>query len=336
MSGMRPAAGLVLFALEAARPLGEAVARALEVPLGAHEERLFEDGEHKLRPLEPVRDREVYVIQSLCGDARASVNDRLVRLLHFLACLKDHGAARVTAVLPYLAYARKDRRTQPHDPVTLRYTAQLFEASGVDRLLALEVHNPAAFDNAFRVPAVHLEAGELFALALVPRLRETPVAVVSPDVGGVKRAERFQHALEAALGQKTAFAFLEKARGGGELRLGRLVGEVAGATVVLYDDLISTGRTLVHAARACLAAGARAVYAAAAHGVFAPTAGEVLAAPELAHLYVSDSVGDPASRLAGVAVARAKLSVLPCAPLLAAAIRAASREATPRHEKGAA
>lgn len=309
---------LALFALSHTRAFGEAVARALGVALAAHEEREFEDGEHKARPLEAVRARHAYVIQSLYSDGQASVNDKLVRLLFFTACLKDHGAASVTVVVPYLAYARKDRRTQPRDPVTTRYAAQLLEASGADRVLALEVHNPAAFDNAFRIPAVHLETGKFFAGHLAPLLKATPVAVVSPDVGGVKRAERFQRALERALGCTTAFAFLEKARGAGALKLGRLVGEVRGATVVLLDDLISTGRTIAHAARACLDAGAREVYAAATHGVFAPAANEALAAPELARLFVTDTV-DPA-RLTAAAV-RAKLTVLPAAPFVAEAIR---------------
>src|SRR5690606_19275225 len=109
-----------------------------------HEEREFEDGEHKARPLVNVRDRDVYVLQSLGGDATASVNDKLVRLLFFLGALRDASAAPVTAVVPYLAYARKDVRTQPRDPVLTRYTAALFEAVGIDRIVALEVHNPAA------------------------------------------------------------------------------------------------------------------------------------------------------------------------------------------------
>lgn len=309
---------VALFALDATRMFGEAVAASLGVPLAAHEEREFEDGEHKARPLECVRGRDAYVIQSLYSDGRASVNDKLVRLLFFTACLKDHGAASVTAVVPYLAYARKDRRTQPRDPVTTRYTAQLLEASGANRVLALEVHNPAAFDNAFRIPAVHLETGKFFAVQLAPLLEAARVAVVSPDVGGVKRAERFQRSLDRLLGRETAFAFLEKARGGGELRLGRLVGEVEGAIVVLLDDLISTGRTLAHAARVCLESGAREVYAAATHGVFARAADEALAAPELARLFVTDTV-DP-SRLTAATV-RAKLTVLPAAPFVAEAIR---------------
>src|SRR5512144_1369650 len=112
---------LMLFALEASRPFGEAVSRVLGIPLSAHEERAFEDGEHKSRPLLNVRGRDVYVVQSLYGDNDQSVNDKLCRLLFFIGALKDASAACVTALVPYLAYARKDQKSKPRDPVTTRY-----------------------------------------------------------------------------------------------------------------------------------------------------------------------------------------------------------------------
>ena len=152
----------MLFALEASRDLGTRVAGALGTVLARHEERGFEDGEHKSRSLENVRGRDVYVLQSLYGDREQSVNDKLVRLLFFLGALKDASAAQVTAVTPYLCYARKDRRTKPRDPVTMRYVAQVLEAVGTDRVVTMDVHNLAAYQNAFRIPAEHLEAKRLF------------------------------------------------------------------------------------------------------------------------------------------------------------------------------
>ena len=122
--------GLTLFAVGGTRDYGERVAQHLELILGAHEERAFEDGEHKIRPLAEVRRQDVFVIHSLYGDAEQSPNDRL---LFFIGALKDAGAERVTAVVPYLCYARKDRRTQPRDPITTKYVACLFEACGADR-----------------------------------------------------------------------------------------------------------------------------------------------------------------------------------------------------------
>src|SRR5512135_3205205 len=137
-----------LFALNASRAFGERVAQRLGMPLSPHEERDFEDGEHKARPLASVRGADVFVIQSLYGEPGQGVNDKLCRLLFFIGALRDASAGRVTAVVPYLCYARKDRKTQARDPVTTRYVAALFEAVGTDRVLTLDVHNLAAFQNA--------------------------------------------------------------------------------------------------------------------------------------------------------------------------------------------
>ena len=130
----------------------------LAIDPSPHEERECEDGEHKARPLISVRGKNVFVVQSLYGDDRQSGNDKLCRLLFSIDALKDAAAARVTAVVPYLAYARKDRKTKPRDPVTTRYVAALFEAVGIDTVMTLDVHNLAAFQNAFRCRPEHLEA----------------------------------------------------------------------------------------------------------------------------------------------------------------------------------
>jgi ribose-phosphate pyrophosphokinase len=125
--------GLQIFALNATSGLGKAIGAALGQPLAAHEERDFEDGEHKTRSLDPVRNADVFVVQSLHGGPTESANDKLCRLLFFIGALKDAGAARVMAVVPYLCYVRKDRRTKPNDPVSAKYMAGLFEAVGTDR-----------------------------------------------------------------------------------------------------------------------------------------------------------------------------------------------------------
>ncbi|BAU49518.1 ribose-phosphate pyrophosphokinase [Sulfurifustis variabilis] len=307
-----------LFALEASRAFGEAVAHALGVALARHEERRFEDGEHKVRPLESVRERDVYVVHSLYADAAASGNDKLIRLLFFLGALRDAGAARVTAVLPYLAYMRKDAKTQPRDPVTTRYVAALFEAVHVDRVVALDVHNLAAFQNAFRIRTEHLEAAPLFARHFIAALpADAPLVVVSPDIGGMKRAERFRQLLGARLGRELGLAFMEKARAKGVMTGGRLAGEVGGAIALVIDDMISTGGTLAHAARVCRERGATAVYAIATHGLFTGAANETLAAPEIDRVVVTDSV--PPFRVTGAAL-RGKLDVIPLAGYLAEAI----------------
>jgi ribose-phosphate pyrophosphokinase len=130
-----------VFALSESRAYGERVAAALGLTLAQHEERTFEDGECKLRPLESVRGRDVCVIQSLYGEPGCTVHDKFLRLLLFIGALKDSAARQLTAVLPYLCYARKDRRTKPRDPVATRHVACLLEAAGADRIVTLDVHN---------------------------------------------------------------------------------------------------------------------------------------------------------------------------------------------------
>ncbi|HID67352.1 MAG TPA: ribose-phosphate pyrophosphokinase, partial [Roseibacterium sp.] len=152
---------LRIFALNSSRDFGERVAKAMGQPLAEHEEREFEDGEHKLRPLENVRSKDVFVIAALYGDAEQTVNDKLVRLLFFIGALKDASAQRVTAVIPYLCYARKDSKTKSRDPVITRYVASLLEAVGVDRVVTMDVHNLAAYQNAFRCHSDHLQAKTL-------------------------------------------------------------------------------------------------------------------------------------------------------------------------------
>lgn len=313
MSGAGPA----VFALAAGRDLGERIAVSLGVPLTPHEERDFSDGEHKARPLESVRRREAYVIQSLHGDGHESVNDRLCRLLFFCATLRDLGAASVTAVTPYLCYARKDRRTKPRDPVTSRYVAELIEAMGVDVVVAMDVHNPAAFENAFRCRAEHLEARALMVRHLAATVGGQPLAVVAPDAGGVKRASALRTALARELGVPVTSAYAEKARSGGVVTGDLFAGDVRGRVAVIVDDMISTGTTIVRTARRCREGGATAVIAAATHAVFSEGADEALADPALTGVVVTDTV---ASRpLRGPAAAR--LTVLDTAPFLAEAIR---------------
>jgi ribose-phosphate pyrophosphokinase len=307
----------MIFAPEATAEFGAAVARELDEPLSAHEERSFEDGEHKVRPLDTVRDADVYVVQSLHGGPRESANDKLCRLLFFIGALKDAGAARVTAVTPYLCYARKDRRTKPNDPVTIRYVAQLFEAVGTDAIVTLEVHNPAAYENAFRCRTVTLTSAPLF-VERIKALGTGRLSVVSPDPGGVKRAELFREALEHTIGRPIGKGFVDKHRSAGVVTGDVFAGDVAGATALIIDDLISTGNTLLRAAHAVRKAGAERVIALVTHGLFMPGAAEVVLHPAIDRLIVTDAV--PPFRLASEP-ARAKIDMVSAAPLIAEAIR---------------
>lgn len=314
---------LALFTLAGSTDYAARVSARLKTPLRPVEERGFEDGEHKVRPLTSVRGLDAYVIHTLHGDETSSVNDKLCRLLFLIGALKDHGVARVTAVLPYLCYARKDRRTQPYDPVTSRYVASLFEAMTTDRIMAVEVHNVAAFDNAFRCPTQHIDTAEFFATHFAPLAKEGKLVVVSPDAGGVKRAELFRRALERLSGDAIDNAFVEKYRSGGVVTGGALVGGLQDRTAIILDDLISTGGTLLRAAKACRAAGARRVFGAATHGLFTAGASELLASADFDGLVVSDTVPLRGTLLGG---SRDRLTVLDSTALLADAIVVAHEE----------
>jgi ribose-phosphate pyrophosphokinase len=310
---------MLLFSLDQAnRAFAEALGRELDITLAPHEERSFEDGERKLRPLVDPRGEDVYVLLGLHGDREESPHDKLLKLWMFIATLRDHGARRVTAVVPYLAYARKDRRTKPYDPLGLRVVAQLFESVGTAQIIVLEVHNPAALENAFRIPAVHLESRHALQSAVLGSLGSGLLAIASPDPGGVKRAQLWREDLEHALRRPVGFALVDKRRSAGLLGGGDLVaGSVDGATVVLFDDLISSGETLRRAASALRRAGAARLIACAAHGLFKGEAADILANAGLDEVIVTDSV--PAFRLP--AGHRVPLQVTTCVPILAQALR---------------
>jgi ribose-phosphate pyrophosphokinase len=263
---------LLLFAPQTARAMGLNIATQLQASLGLSEEREFENGEHKMRALANVRDRDVYVVALLCGDATASSNDRLCRLLLFIGALKDAGANRVTACVPYLPYARKDRRTKAGDPISTRYVAAMFEAVGTDRVVVLDVHNLAAFENAFRIPTIPLDTAVLFAQHFAALTGVGDWVVASPDIGGVKRAQRLRNVLAAQLNLNVDSAFMDKQRSSGVLSGETLVGNVDGKRVLIVDDMISSGTTMRRAVAACRKAGASQVHLAATHAVFQPQA----------------------------------------------------------------
>jgi ribose-phosphate pyrophosphokinase len=308
----------LLFGLDRARDLGEAIARCHEGSLAPHEEKSFEDGEVKVRPLVSVRGRDVYVVSCLQPRGNGSVHDALCRLLFFVGALRDASAARITILAPYLCYARKDRRSQPRDALTLRYVAELVEAMGADRIVTLDVHNLAAYQNAFRMPTEHLEAAPLFVSYLSGLFAAGPVVVVAPDAGGLKRAERLRVRLEGALGRPCPIVFVEKHRQDGKLRGGAVVGNVEGAQAVIVDDLISTGATVARAASALRERGARRIVVAATHAVLSASAERILAEAPIERVVTTDSLPAAAELAAGGLSDKAV--VLPIAPLFAEAI----------------
>ena len=287
------------------------------MPLSAHEEREFEDGEHKARPLENVRNQDVFVIHSLYTDTSQSVNDKLCRLLFFTAALKDASAKTITAIIPYLCYGRKDRKTKPRDPVTTRYVARLMEVSGIDRVVTMDVHNSQAYQNAFRIPSENIEARKLFAAYLLPVVKEEPAVIMSPDFGGIKRAEQLQRTLIKKLNRELPVVFMEKYRSNGVVSGERITGEVKDKVVIIIDDLISTGGTIARAAEACIKLGAEKVVAMATHGLFTGNQETLLESP-LDQIIVTNTI--PPFRLEHSRI-NEKVAVLDAAPLFAQVIQ---------------
>ncbi len=307
--------------LSESEPLASAIAREAGLGRLPIEERPFDGGEFKLRPLESARGRSLFVVQSLAGTDEAPASTRLLRLLFLLQSLRDTGADARVVLLPYFAFARKDRRTQLRDPVTSRYVAELLEAAGASGLISLDVHNPAAFDNAFRIPTIHLSALPMLVHHYLNHAAPGPaLTVVSPDMGGIKRAQLFREQLAAQAGGEVGLAFVEKRRARGIVSGGALAGEIAGRTAIVLDDLCATGGTLIRAAAACRAGGATSVLVAVTHTPLVAGVSTLIAAESISHITVTDSVGAllPSALLRA---ADSRLSLLPVAPLFGQTLR---------------
>lgn len=311
---------ICLFSLGGPCDFGLSFAQCMGLELTDWEEQVFPDGEQRAMYRTPVQGRHVVVIQSLRASLTESVNDKLCRLLFFIAALRDASTRCVTVVAPYLCYARQDRKLTLQEPLTSRSVAQLIEAAGMDQLMALDVHNPAAFQSGFRKSCMHLEANGLFAAHLGDQgeggLGNDDVCVMAPDCGGIKRANGFRASLAQHLGRPVAAAYLDK-QTPGPLPTS-LVGPVKGKTVIILDDMITTGQTLIGAAQACRAQGAVRILAAASHGVFAPGAETCLRGDLLDRIVITNSI--PLTPVVAETL-KDKLAVLDCAPLFADGLR---------------
>lgn len=254
----------------------------------------FADGEVRVSLPAEVAGRTAVLVQPLAPE----VHGHLMELLLMADAAKACGARRVVAVLPYVAYARQERRAQPGQPRSAQMLARLLEAAQLDELILLEPHVPA-LESVFRMPATVLDADAVLLEALRRWDLPQPV-IVSPDAGGLKRAQRLADALAAPLG------VIAKWRPSADQAAMRgVLGEVRDRTCVLVDDLASTGRTLCAAAEALRTAGAAEVHAAFVHAVMAPGTLQRLAAAPLERLLTTDSLPAPQhSRLEVVSVVR--------------------------------
>jgi ribose-phosphate pyrophosphokinase len=250
------------------RDLGRQQDRQASFKVGHTRIETFPDGEVIVKLEEDVRGRDVFIVLSTC----APVNDNIMELLIFVDCLRRASAKRITAVIPYFGYARQDRKDEGRVPITAKLVANLLTAARIDRVLALDLH-AAQIQGFFDIPVDHLSATPVFHKHFAAKRNElTDLCLVSPDVGNVKVAESFANLLGGEL------AIINKRRkSGSEVETSHIIGNVKGKTVLMFDDMIATGGTVVQAAELVMQQGAKRVIAAATHGVMAGKAIEKLA-----------------------------------------------------------
>jgi ribose-phosphate pyrophosphokinase len=238
--------------------------------------------------------------------------------LFFIGALKDAGAARVTAIMPYFAYSRKDRRTKSNDPVTTRYVAAILQSVGVDSVVTMDIHNPAAFENSFTCPSINITTFDLFADHFARTARNNVDTIVSPDLGGIKATRLFLEAYAEQCRGVENFAVMDKKRSEGVVSGTGLIGNV-GKQVLIMDDMIGSGSTMCRAANDCKKAGAESVVVGATHGLFENGAPALFDHPGIDEIIVSDSVAIDRIGLSDECLDR--ITILGSAGLLAQCVR---------------
>lgn len=293
------------------RPLAEAIAAYLSVPLAKASVRRFSDMEVFVEIHENVRGEDVFVIQSTSYPA----NDHLMELLVCIDALKRSSARRITAVLPYFGYARQDRKPGPRTPISAKLVANLITAAGANRVLTLDLH-AGQIQGFFDIPTDNLMAGPVLTADIKQHLQGDDLMVVSPDVGGVVRARNIAKRIDADL------AIVDKRRErAGVSEVMNIIGEVEGRRCILVDDIVDSAGTLCNAAEALKKHGAKAVYAYVSHGVLSGGAVARVTASQLEGLVITDSI------LATEAVRLARnIRQVSIAPLIGEAMRRISEE----------
>jgi ribose-phosphate pyrophosphokinase len=293
-----------IFAGRANVALATSVAVEMGARLGACSVERFPDGELSVRLDEPVRGREVLIIQP----TSPPVNDHLIELLAFADACRRASAAHITAVMPYFGYARADKRHGRREPITASMVAALMQAVGVNHVVTIDLHAPQ-IEGFFHIPVDSLTTAPVMVEALRPGL-PPDIVVVSPDAGRVRMATEYARLLSAPV------AVLHKERASGvETRITRLVGDVRDRPCLIIDDMISTGGTIAESVEALLEAGARPeIIVAATHGLLLAGAREKLARAVTREVLVTDTVAPPAHDWP-------QLRVVSVAPLIASALR---------------
>jgi len=273
---------LQVFSGNANPDLAATVCASLGIELGRAEVARFPDGEINVKIHEDVRGRDVFVVQPTCPP----VNDTLMELLILIDTLRRASADRVTAVIPYYGYARKDRKDEGRVPITAKLVANMLVRAGINRLVCLDLHAPQ-IQGFFDIPVDHLYASPVF----VDHFKETGMAdisdgcVVAPDVGGIKQARAYAKLLGFSL------AIVDKRRISPEqAEAVHVIGDVEGKRCVMVDDMISTAGTITQAAKAIMKHGAKEVHVCATHAVFCGPAKERLENSPLKSVVVTDTI----------------------------------------------
>jgi ribose-phosphate pyrophosphokinase len=268
----------------------------------------FSDGEVRVEIEDSVRGKDVFVLQSTCPP----VNESLMELLVMIDALKRASARRINAVTPYYGYGRQDEKEKPRVPITAKMVADLVTVAGANRLLAIDLHADQ-IEGFFEIPVDHIPGTEIL-LEDVKRALRGDEIVVAPDVAGVGRARKFARRLGVDL------AIMDH-RGTGDLPYSRIVGDVKGRRVIILDDMVDTGNTLVRACVGATAAGAAVVDAYCVHGIFSGVAVESLESAPLRSVTVTDTIplSEKAARLG-------KIQTVSIAPVLARVIQCVHNE----------
>ena len=291
--------------------LAREIAQRMDTRLGSALVDKFKNDECRIEIKENVRGAEVFVVQSICRSPNGgSVNDSLMELLLMIDALRRASAYRITAVVPYYGYAKQDKKTKGREPISAKLVANLIEKAGAERLVTLDLH-AAQIQGFFDLPVDNLVATPTLCSYMKSQgLEGDKIVVVSPDAGGVPRAENF------AKRMRSEIAIVFKRRPEPDVsEVTEIVGNVNGKIAVVVDDMISTGGTLAKAAEALIKRGATQVYTCATHGIFAGDAVRVLANSPIERVIVTNTIPS------GEATLGEKFKVLSIAQILADAIK---------------
>ena len=293
-----------IYAGNANRPLAQLICRYLATELGEAEVFKFSNDNTFVRVMQNVREQDVFLVQP----TSRPVNDSIMELLIMIDAFKRASAGRITAVMPYYAYGRSDKKDQPRVPITARLIADMLTVAGADRVLTMDLHQ-GQIQGFFSIPVDELTA--IHILSRYIKAKNLPDIVVVSELGFAKRARNFAEILQAPL------AIVEKRRVGNEdkTELMNIIGEVAGHTAVIIDDEIDTAGSLMEAVDALVADGARAIYSCATHGVFSHDALQRIHSSPITEVIVTDTIPLPAQAV------HDRITVLSIAPLFGEAIK---------------